>query len=336
MSSRHLFPTGSRSRPLRLLALLVAATFVVAACGGSEDTSSSTTAGDGSTTSEASAEDSGPRTVSHAMGSTEVPADPTRVVVLDSSMLDSSIALGVTPVGATEGLAGAGLPPYLGEDEISEIELVGLTEEPNLEKIAALTPDLIIGAKVRHEAIYPDLSKIAPTVFSESSGTDWTSQVRLTGEALGRTDEAEELLAEFATRATEVGTTIGAPGTTAVIVRFIPGQIRLYGPKTFSGSVLTAVGFELPDKGYDPQYGMAVISTERVDLVEADVVFATNPSVESDGKIQSDRDAMGALWESLPAVQEGRQYDILDTTWMTGIGPIGANRILDDLEEQLG
>jgi len=319
-----------------LLAGLLALVLVAAACGGSDETSSSTTAGDGATTTAADAEQSGPRTVEHAMGSTEVPADPTRVVVLDSSMLDSSIALGVTPVGATEGQAGAGLPPYLGEDEIAEIELVGLTEEPNLEKIAALAPDLIIGAKVRHEAIYPDLSKIAPTVFSESSGTDWTSQVRLTGEALGRADEAEELLTEFSTRAAEVGTAIGAPGTTAVIVRFIPGQIRLYGPKTFSGSVLSAVGFELPDKGFDPQYGMAVISSERIDLVEADVVFATDPSTESAGRIESDRDAMGAVWDSLPAVQEGRQYDILDTTWMTGIGPIGANRILDDLEDKLG
>lgn len=276
-----------------------------------------------------------PHVVVHAMGETEVPGAPTRVVVLDSSFLDASIALGLPPIGATEGLSGASLPAYLG-DVTTGIELVGTTTEPNLEQIAALEPDLILGAKVRHEALYPLLSGIAPTVFSETSGTDWKSQVRLTGEALNRSDDAEALLAEFDTRAAAVGEEIGAAGTTAVIIRFIPGQIRLYGPTTFSGSVLTQVGFDLGDRGYDPQYGMGVISPEQTELIDADVIFATNPEAESGGAVVTDRAAVESLWTSLPAVQAGKQFDILDSTWMTGIGVIGANAILDDLETFLG
>src|SRR3546814_6831851 len=53
------------------------------------------------------------------------------------------------------------------------MEVVGLIEEPNLEAIAAQRPDLILGAKERHEALYEELSGIAPTVFTESSGTNW-------------------------------------------------------------------------------------------------------------------------------------------------------------------
>lgn len=327
--------TGARRIGAAATALLLL-TGVAASC--SDDDASSdttTTATDGATT-DAAAEDTGPRTVEHAMGSTDVPASPERVVVLDSSMLDSAVALGVTPIGATEGLAGAGLPPYLGEETIDDIELVGLTTTPNLEAIAALQPDLIIGAKVRHEGIYDQLGQIAPTVFSESSGTDWKSQVRLTGEALGKADQAEELLTEFDTRAAEVGETIGAEGRTATIVRFIPGQIRLYGPATFSGSVLDAVGFDLGDQGYDPEYGMAVISAENIDAVDTDVLFATNPAEESDGEVQSDREGLGARWDNLAVVQAGQQFDITDTTWMTGIGVLGANEILDDLERLLG
>ncbi|MGC4075066.1 MAG: ABC transporter substrate-binding protein [Nibricoccus sp.] len=62
--------------------------------------------------------------------------------------------------------AGDGLPAYLG-DATAQVQLVGQTTEPNLEQIAAMRPDLILGAKVRHEAIYDQLSAIAPTVFSE-------------------------------------------------------------------------------------------------------------------------------------------------------------------------
>lgn len=323
-----------RRRAAVAAATLVALTGLVGGCSSDDATATTTTAsGSGA---EAAAEEAAPHTVEHAMGSTEVPGSPARVVVLDSSMLDSAVALGVVPVGATEGLAGSGLPEYLGDEVLDEVELVGLTESPNLEAVAALQPDLIIGAKVRHEAIYGQLSQIAPTVFSESSGTDWKSQVRLTGEALGRSDDAEALLTAFDERAAQVGEAIGAEGTTATIVRFIPGQIRLYGPATFSGSVLDAVGFDLGDKGYDPQYGMAVISAEQIDMADADVLFATNPSEESDGQIQSDRDALGTRWDNLTAVKEGRQFDIADMTWMTGIGVLGANRILDDLEQRLG
>jgi ABC-type Fe3+-hydroxamate transport system substrate-binding protein len=60
------------------------------------------------------------------------------------------------------------------------------------------------------------LSQIAPTSCSESSGTEWTSQVGLTREALNHAAEADALLAEFDERAAADGEAIGATGKTAV------------------------------------------------------------------------------------------------------------------------
>ncbi|HRE01548.1 MAG TPA: hypothetical protein PLV68_09620, partial [Ilumatobacteraceae bacterium] len=112
-------------------------------------------------------------------------------------------------------------------------------------------------------------------------------------------------------------------------MRFIPGQTRLYGPNTFSGSVLSMVGFDLGDKGYDPNFSMAIISIEQIELVDADVIFATTLA---DG---TDRASFESLWSNLSAVQAGQQFDIADDVWMTGIGVLGAHRILDDLETWL-
>ena len=50
------------------------------------------------------------RSVEHAMGVTEVPVDPQRVVVLDTGELDSALALGVVPVGAVSIFADGKLP----------------------------------------------------------------------------------------------------------------------------------------------------------------------------------------------------------------------------------
>src|SRR3546814_2876278 len=112
------------------------------------------------------------------------------------------------------------MPPYLG-DAVADMEVVGLIEEPNREAIAAQRPDLILGAKVRHEALYEELSGIAPTVFTESSGTNWKEGLAVTADALGATDEAERLLAEYEARADEIGEAVGAADMTAAMVRLL-------------------------------------------------------------------------------------------------------------------
>lgn len=42
------------------------------------------------------------------------------------------------------------------------------------------------------------------------------------------------------------------------------------------------------------------------------------------------------LWGDLPAVKAGKAYEVEDETWMVGIGVLGADEILDDVQEILG
>lgn len=314
--------------PRRILPLLLVLSAFTAACG--DDS--------GNSEADASVEvaDDGPREVEHAMGTTEVPADPQRVVVLDSSFLDAALALGVTPIGASEASAGTGMPPYLA-DQVPDIAVVGLIEEPNIEAVAALQPDLILGAKVRHEALYDTLSAVAPTVFTESSGTNWKEGLAVTADALNKVDEAEALLEEYESRADAVGEEVGAGETTASIVRFLlPDEIRLYGPETFSGTVLTDVGFTIPEQPWN-EYSMALVSAEQLGLADADVVFSTfyGGSGDPGDALTAEHPSASALWEQVPAVAEGRSHWVADTEWMLGIGLQGANLILDDIESLL-
>ena len=77
------------------------------------------------------------------------------------------LALGVTPVGAVQSWTGDPWYDHIA-DEMKDVEVVGLESEVNLEAIAALQPDLIIGNKMRQEDIYEQLNAIAPTVFAET------------------------------------------------------------------------------------------------------------------------------------------------------------------------
>ena len=270
-------------------------------------------------------------TVTDAMGEVEFAGTPQRVVALDSPALDALIALGVTPVGASEIREGTGFPDYLAA-ELSGTESVGTIMEPNLEAIAELDPDLILGSKVRHEEVYDQLSAIAPTVFAADSGTNWTEQATLTAAAVDRAEEMDTLLDDLYSRASAVGAEVGAKGTTASMVRFRTESFRLYGPETFSGSILTDMGFDLGDRDWN-EYSMMELSPERYELIDGDVVFHTGAGADAEATTQS---TVTELWGGQPAVAAGKVFHVEDDTWMVGIGVIGGNLIVDDVQAALG
>lgn len=136
------------------------------------------------------------RKVKDAYGEVEVPDKPSKIVVLDIGALDNLLELGIKPVGAPSILtAGDPYPAYLkGTDGVTNI---GTVNEPNLEAIDALKPDLIIGNKDAHDAIHDQLKQIAPTVFVETLGVTWKANLQLHAETVNKQAEGEKLLEAY-------------------------------------------------------------------------------------------------------------------------------------------
>jgi iron complex transport system substrate-binding protein len=275
----------------------------------------------------------GERVIQHVMGETSVPANPQRVVVLDTGELDSALTLGVTPVGAVEALPGLGFPAYLtGTDGI---ETVGTIQEPNLETIAALRPDLILSSKLRHEQIYEQLSAIAPTVFAETTGVTWKENFDLHAEALGRTEQAAEVKRAYAEHIDAFRAAMGdsLADTEVSIVRFLPGDTRVYQKASFSGTVLEDAGIRRPPSQDVDEFALTNLSPELIPEIGGDVIFVMSYGPEDEttrATITSN-----PLWQTLSAVQEGRVYEVSDGLWMLGIGYTAANGVIDDLERFL-
>jgi iron complex transport system substrate-binding protein len=311
---------------LQTIGLAVAAALALTACGGSEGEGSSPGAS-------ATADAAFPRTVTHAMGETEIPERPERVVVLDTGELDSALSLGVTPVGAVTTAVSEDFLSYLA-DGASQVERVGTIAEPNLEAIAALQPDLILSNKVRHEDIYAQLSQIAPTVFAERVGAVWKDNFGLAAESLGLEDEAASALADYERAAARLGESIGDPaGTTVSPLRFVAGTIRAYQPGSFIGTVLADIGLsqvELPT-GEVPTF--AEISAEELTAADADIVLHSSYGPAEDSGAATVLG--GPLWPRLGAVQSGQAYPVEDDVFFTGIGLTAATLIVEHLTEQL-
>lgn len=274
----------------------------------------------------------GTRTIEHSMGTTEVPSDPKRVVGLDSGVLDAAVSLGIQPVGTVRVDEGQGVPGYL-QDAVGDAQLVGTILEPNVEAIAALQPDLILTNKVRHQDIYDELSGIAPTVMAESLGVTWKHNLRLFAKALGKEDKAQSMLAKYERRAKELGNELGNPQRTNVsVVRFLPGEIRLYQRKSFIGTILSDVGVGRPDSQNGDTL-MRTISPERIGMADGDVIFATTYGPKEETQVGSVTGSR--LWQRLDAVQADDVHFVPDSYWMVGIGIGAANHVLDDLERHL-
>ncbi|MFJ4592989.1 MULTISPECIES: ABC transporter substrate-binding protein [unclassified Kitasatospora] len=279
----------------------------------------------------------GPRTVRHARGESTVPARATRVVALDTDALDSVVTLGLTPVGATTVTEGAPFPAYLPAERLATTKAVGAIGQPNLEAIAALRPDLILSNQVRDDKRYDELTKIAPTVLSKTTGPTWKENVRLHAEAMGRQAEAEAADAAYRTKARDLVTALGGPAKAAAtrveMARFLAGApTRLYLNDTFVGSLFKDLGLGRPANQDKPGFSVE-ISPEQVDQAAADVIFY---SVYGDAaKSDQGRITDGALWKSLDAVRTGRVFRVDDSLWMLGIGYTGAGLILDQIRKHL-
>jgi iron complex transport system substrate-binding protein len=307
-------------------ALAVAVALTLTACGGASE------AGSGAQAS-ASADAAFPRTVGHAMGETEIPERPERVVVLDTGELDTALSLGVTPVGAVTTAVSDDFLSYLAE-RAAGVEVVGTIAEPNLEAIAALQPDLILSNKKRHEDLYDELSQIAPTVFAERVGAVWKDNFLLDAEALGLEGHAEQLLEEYEADAAELGESMADPaGTTVSALRFVEGSIRVYTAQSFIGTVLADIGLDQLELPTADVPTFAELSPEELTRADAEIVlYSSYGPVEDSGAAAA---VAGPLWPRLTAVAEDRAHNVEDDVFFTGIGLTAATLMVEDLREKL-
>ncbi|MFE9446772.1 ABC transporter substrate-binding protein [Streptomyces sp. NPDC006739] len=327
-------------RPLSALLALLLGTAALTACGSENPAGSAGTSGKDAANS--AADPAGfPRTVRTAMGDVRIPSKPKRVVVLDTGELDDVTLLGIDPVGAvaphfkSEG----GFPGYL-HGELGGTEDVGPLLEPDLEKIASLKPDLILSSKVRHEKVYDKLSAIAPTVFTETTGGVWKQNLKVHAEALGLEKEATAKLGQYETQAKALGAEIrkkdGGKMPTASVVRFIAGPTRLYQSNSYSGVVLNDIGLARPKSqiSNDPAVTMKDVSPEEIDRADADLVFVT--TADTPDKTQKKDVTSNPVWKDLPAVRNGKVFEVPDETWMSGIGVQAAEQVLKDVAKATG
>ncbi|GAA3412306.1 iron-siderophore ABC transporter substrate-binding protein [Paenibacillus hodogayensis] len=306
-----------------ILSVLVAVTLVLSGCAKKAENSS-----------EKGKE--GKYTVEHAMGKTDIPGTPKRIVVLTNEGTEAVLSLGITPVGIVRAWGIDPIYQHLNK-QLKDVPLLGDENQPNLELIASLKPDLILGNKVRQEKIYSQLSAIAPTVLSERLSGDWKINYKLYAEALNLKEKGDANLAAFDKKASDLKAALGDKVNTKVsIVRFNPGGIvRIYYNDTFSGVILKQVGLQRPSVQNKDKFSDDV-GKERIPDMDGDVMFYFTYDDEKGGAAKAEQEwQQDGLWKNLEVVKKGKVHKVYDGIWNSSGGIISANLVLDELKKYL-
>ncbi|MCA1055494.1 iron-siderophore ABC transporter substrate-binding protein [Rossellomorea aquimaris] len=305
--------------------LLIASLLLLAACGNKDEKEDATE--EEGTKNEA-------YTVEHAMGTTEIEGTPEKVVILTNEGTEALLSMGVTPVGAVQSWTGDPWYDHI-SDKMKDVEVVGTESELNIEAIAKLQPDLIIGTKLRQEEQYNQLKEIAPTVMSETLKGNWKENFELYAKALNKEEKGQEVLADYDQRIEDLKGQLGDKLNQEIsMVRFLAGDVRIYHKDSFSGVILDQLGFKRPEGQDVDDFAEKGVTKERIPAMDGDTLFYfTYETGDGEANKLAEEWINDPLFQNLEVAKSGNVHEVSDAIWNTAGGVIAANEMLDDIEK---
>ncbi|GIQ70522.1 ferrichrome ABC transporter substrate-binding protein [Xylanibacillus composti] len=286
-----------------------------------------------------------PITIEHAMGTETIDTYPKKVVVLEWSLAENMLALGVQPVGVAD-MEGYKNWVGAGEFDASVID-VGTRQEPDLEAIAALEPDLIFAVDFRVAHSYEQLDRIAPTIVF---GSEFEENLRdpyhymeetfyTMAQVLGKTEKAEEVMAHLEgafENASQALKDAGRDGAPFVISQAWTNQnaavMRLFTTNSMGSQLLEKIGLHnaFESDVFQPN-GFETASVERLaDVQDANFFYIA----QDDDNPFENQLKDNAVWNGLNFVKENRYYALGGDMWLFG-GPLSSERVVEKAVELL-
>nr|WP_255807598.1 AraC family transcriptional regulator [Cohnella mopanensis] len=334
-------PMFRRSKPSMAATMVLCLALMLSACASGSTNSNASNGGAASPSNNVttpaqsatpSSETEAPRIIKHAMGEETLTGTPERVVILTNEGTEALLAVGIKPVGAVQSWIGEPWYDHI-KDEMQDVAVVGDELQPNIELIASLKPDLIIGNKVRQEKVYEQLKQIAPTVFAEDLGGDWKINFKLYMEAVNKKEEGEKAMAAFDKRVSDVKAKLGDKAATQVsVARFSASQVRIYQKQTFSGVLLSQLGFARP-ASQDKDSFIEVMTKETIPSMDGDVLFyfVTEAAGKTDASKVVDEWMNDPLFKNLNVSKNNKVVKVDEAVWNSAGGYKAANLLLDEL-----
>lgn len=251
-----------------------------------------------------------------------LPEVPAKVVVLNSSNLELFIAAG----GQLSAYGESGTMPKYLEGHIQGLPSVGTVQNPDIERIVNMKPDLVIGMNFPfHIALKPSLQQagIPLAVFNVQNRDDLIDKMDVFGRITGKPEQAAARVHDINTAISTAQTRVGSGSRRVLVVYGTPESFNMALPKSFIGEMTElAGGINVAPKnaagGNGMMNGFAPISLEYVTMANPDMILVIthNNATAIEG---SDLLSKLPAWNSLQAVKNERVYNLPFDTY--GINP---------------
>ena len=314
----------------RLFTLLITASIAATSIIGCGSTAENPSENAVATTAQSSTQETSefPITIKHAFGETTIESKPERIVNLGWANQDTTLALGVVPVGvsaANYGMMSDNKLHLWTDEAFADLGV----ENPNVfndetgwdyEAIAACEPDIIIASYSGFtEEEYNLLSEIAPVVpFLETAWkTNWREQTITNATAMGMKTEGEKLVDEtdalIAEKLTDYPELNGKTAGYFWVSQDDMSTFYAYLPNDPRASYLNDLGLKTPESilslatsTEDFSVTISRENTETLSDVDIMVVYGDKGLLEA---MQAD-----PLMSQIPAVKNGAVVLIDSTT----------------------
>ncbi|MFB5268249.1 helix-turn-helix domain-containing protein [Paenibacillus enshidis] len=270
--------------------------------------------------------------IPHMRGTLELEREPQRIAVLDYQYADQLLSLGICPAGSvTCSVETDGLPVTLMES-IGSMARLGTKEQPDLQALAELRPDLVVCTSFQ-EQCYGELLAIAPTVMFDRY-EDWRLTLLRFGELVDRKQQALEALDTFNAKLDRLRRGLEGGGEqTVALIRPRDGSIRLHTDRHRTARLLYEdLGLAPPPLAVKQPGTSSLIPLEALLELQADRLFVLT---DNKNREQTRLYQQSPLWRSMSAVRSGRVRHCHTALWTGYYGPLAMNRVIDEIAETL-
>lgn len=303
------------TRGAAVLAAATASVLVLSGCA---------TGGDEKKDAAASDSSAFPVTIESALGDAVIESAPENVVTIGWGSADTAIALGTTPVGVEAATWGGDEDLYFPwvreaiEEKGDDLPATfNVYPEIDVEAVLELAPDLILAPQSGiSEDEFATLSEIAPVVAYPDAAwrTTWDEQIEIIGKALGKSDEAADLItgieddiAEAAAEHPEF-----ADVSFAYVYTAEPGALSLYQAGDSRVDLISGLGLTMDETVAEVPLTegsfSSTVGLERADLLDnVDVLFTWFNDEENQKLIEAQ-----PLFAQIPAFQSGAYVPSVD------------------------
>ncbi|MFB9906396.1 ABC transporter substrate-binding protein [Allokutzneria oryzae] len=263
---------------------------------------------------------------------------PERVVCLTGLCDDILAELGMRPAG-TSNAALLTHPALLGEEGRAVPVVPGSFGSEDVEAIAGMRPDLVIGLAGVHDQLRQAIGKFNTPLWTVDP-RDWQDSVgylRNVGALTGRVQQATDAEHRFRDKLAAAVRTSRDKGYDKKTVLLMYGSADSIGVDTtdsVTGKLLGALyTYPWTAKGTNAETA-STFSVEEILAKQPDTVFVYSLLFGTDKKL-SEQLATNPVWSQVKAVKAGQVHEVAPKPWGSGRGTRSLSLIIDESQSLL-